>query len=102
MFVTWALNKVIDKAIAALDNYIHRLDKAKEALSNTQSEISSIETEIESLNDKIKELENRDPASLSIINKEDLQNLKAQNEELKIRQQYLNQEKTMINRKLPI
>lgn len=93
MFVTWALNKVIDKAIAALDNYIHRLDKAKEALSNTQSEISSIETEIESLNDKIKELENRDPASLSIINKEDLQNLKAQNEELKIRQQYLNQEK---------
>ncbi len=92
MLTTWAINKVIEKATVAFENYIHRLDNAKEALSNTQSEISSIGTEIDNINDKITELENLDPSSFSIINKEDLQNLKDQNEELKIRQQYLNQQ----------
>lgn len=73
----------------ALDNYIHRLDNAKEALSSTQSELSSVNDELKNTTDKIAELEALDPSSLSITDKEDLQRLKDQNEELRIRQKYL-------------
>ena len=73
----------------ALDNYIHRLDNAKEALSSTQSELSSVNDELKDTTDKIAELETLDPSSLSITDKEDLQRLKDQNEELRIRQKYL-------------
>lgn len=73
----------------ALDNYIHRLDNAKEALSSTQSELSSVNDELKDTTDKIAELEALDPSSLSITDKEDLQRLKDQNEELRIRQKYL-------------
>lgn len=73
----------------ALDNYIHRLDNAKEALSSTQSELSSVNDELKDTTDKLAELEALDPSSLSITDKEDLQRLKDQNEELRIRQKYL-------------
>ena len=73
----------------ALDNYIHRLDNAKESLSSTQSELSSVNNELKDTSDKITALESLDPSSLSITDKEDLQRLKDQNEELRIRQKYL-------------
>lgn len=84
---TWA----IGKGIEAIDNYVHRLDKAKEAFANTESDLSSVKSEIETTTDRIKELEAMD--SLSITDKEDLQRLKDQNEELRIRQQYLEKQK---------
>ena len=88
-----AISMVIGVAIQgiakALDDYIHRLDNAKEALSSTQSELSSINSEINDTTAKIAELEALDPSSLSITDKEDLQRLKDQNEELRIRQKYL-------------
>ena len=92
MITMWAFTKAIQLAVTAIDNYIHRLDNAKEALSATQSELSSIGKEIEDTTEKIKELEALDPSSLSITDKEDLKRLKDQNEELRIRQQYLEQQ----------
>lgn len=89
MIAMWAFTKAIQLAVTALDNYIHRLDNAKEALSSTQSELSSVNDELKDTTDKIAELEALDPSSLSITDKEDLQRLKDQNEELRIRQKYL-------------
>lgn len=79
----------ISVVVEQLDNYIHRLDIAKEKLSNTQSELDTVNSEITETNKKIAELTALDPSSLSITDKEDLQRLKDQNEELRIRQQYL-------------
>lgn len=90
--ITMGIGIAIQLAVTAIDDYIHRLDNAKEALSATQSELSSVGKEIEDTTDKIKELEALDPSSLSITDKEDLQRLKDQNEELRIRQQYLEQQ----------
>lgn len=89
--IMFAVVKGIELAAKALDNYIHRLDKAKEAFENTESDLSSVKSEIETTTDKIKELEAMD--SLSITDEEDLQRLKDQNEELRIRQQYLEKQK---------
>ena len=89
MLVMWGITKAIQLAVTALDNYIHRLDNAKEALSSTQSELSSVNDELKDTTDKIAELEALDPSPLSITDKEDLQRLKDQNEELRIRQKYL-------------
>lgn len=90
--ITMGIGIALQLAVTAIDNYIHRLDNAKEALSATQSELSSVGKEIEDTTEQIKELEALDPSSLSITDKEDLQRLKDQNEELRIRQQYLEQQ----------
>ena len=89
--IMFAVVKGIELAAKALDNYVHRLDNAKEAFADTESDLSSVKTEIETTTEKIKELEAMD--SLSITDKEDLQRLKDQNEELRIRQQYLEKQK---------
>jgi TP901 family phage tail tape measure protein len=98
--ITMGIGIAIQLAVTAIDDYIHRLDNAKEALSTTQSELSSVGKEIEDTTDKIKELEALDPSSLSITDKEDLQRLKDQNEELRIRQQYLEQQEKYDLRKV--
>ncbi len=85
----WAFTKAVQLTATAINDYIHRLDNAKETLSTTQSELSSVNGEIDNTTNKIKELEALDPSSLSITDKEDLQRLKDQNEELRIRQKYL-------------
>ena len=91
MAIFTAASWAIGKGIEAIENYIHRLDNAKETLASTESDLSSVKSEIETITDKIKELEAMD--SLSITDKEDLQRLKDQNEELRIRQQYLEKQK---------
>ena len=78
-------------AVKAISNYVHRLDNAKDALEGTNSEIESIQQQIEETTSKINEL--RDKDNLSITDKEDLEQLKLQNKELKIRQDYLNEQK---------
>lgn len=84
---SWAIGKVIE----AFDDYVHRLDNAKETLASTESELSSLKTEIDTTSDKIKELQSL--GTLSITEAEDLERLKEQNKELKIRQQYLEKQK---------
>ena len=98
--ITMGIGIAIQLAVTAIDDYIHRLDNAKEALSTTQSELSSVGKEIEDTTEQIKELEALDPSSLSITDKEDLQRLKDQNEELRIRQQYLEQQEKYDLRKV--
>lgn len=91
MAIFTAASWAIGKGVEAIDDYIHRLDKAKEAFANTESDLSSVKSEIETTTEQIKKLEAMD--SLSITDKEDLQRLKDQNEELRIRQQYLEKQK---------
>lgn len=91
---TWA----IGKGIEAIGDYVHRLDKAKETLANTESDLSSVKSEIETTTEQIKKLEAMD--SLSITDEEDLQRLKDQNEELRIRQQYLEKQKQIDTEKV--
>lgn len=92
MLLFTAITKGIELTVKAIDDYVHRLDRAKEKLKETQSELSSVNSEIETITSKIKKLEALDSSSLSITDKEDLQHLKDQNEELRIRQQYLEQQ----------
>lgn len=91
MLVMALVTKGIELAAKAIDDYVHRLDNAKDALQQTESDLQSLKQEIDDTTTKIKELESMD--TLSITDKEDLEQLKLQNEELKIRQQYLEQQK---------
>lgn len=93
MLLMWGISQVIQSAVTAIDKYVNRLEYAKEALSNTQSELASISQQLEENSAKIKELASLDPLSLSLTDKEDLQRLKEENEELRIRQQYLMMQK---------
>lgn len=87
MLFMFAATKALELIVKAIDDYVHRLDNAKEALESTQSELESVNKEIDETTSKIKELESMD--NLSITDKEDLEQLKLQNEELRIRQKYL-------------
>lgn len=87
MLFMFAATKALELIVKAIDDYVHRLDNAKEALESTQSELESVNKEIDETTSKIKELKSMD--NLSITDKEDLEQLKLQNEELRIRQKYL-------------
>lgn len=87
----YAYNKAIDKAV----------DNAKEKLSDVASEYDEVTNAIKENNDKIKELEAlRDTGNLSIVDDEDLTKLREQNEELRIRQQYLEKQKQISNQEI--
>lgn len=80
----YAYNKAIDKAV----------DNAKNNLDEVSSKYDEVTSKITENNEKIKELEAlRESGDLSIVDSEDLDELKAQNEELRIRQQYLEKQK---------
>ena len=93
MLIMYAVTSAVQCVADAWDDYIHRLENAKDALQETESQLSSVESEIKTTTDQIRKLEALDPESISITNKEDLENLKAQNEELRLRQQYLELQK---------
>ena len=78
---------IISEVIKGIDNYIHRLENAKEALENTELELESVDSELLSVKEKIKELNSMD--NLSITDEEELQRLRDENEELRIRKKYL-------------
>lgn len=87
----YAYNKAIDKAV----------DNAKEKLSEVLSKYDEVTSKIAENNEKIKELEVlRESGNLSIVDSEDLDELKAQNEELRIRQQYLEKQKEISNQEI--
>lgn len=76
---------------AVVDHFTLSLEEAKEKLETTESELESVNQQIEELSEQIKELESLE--TLSITDKEDLEQLKAQNKELEIRQRYLEKQK---------
>lgn len=76
---------------AVVDHFTLSLEEAKEKLETTESELESVNQQIEELNTQIKTLESLETPS--ITDKEDLERLKAENEELRIRQRYLEKQK---------
>lgn len=87
----YAYNKAIDKAV----------DNAKNNLDEVSSKYDEVTSKITENNEKIKELEAlRESGNLSIVDSEDLDELKAQNEELRIRQQYLEKQKQISNQEI--
>ncbi|MCD7996344.1 MAG: hypothetical protein LUH21_03825 [Clostridiales bacterium] len=90
MLLMWGVSKAIELTAKAIDNYVHRLDNAKEALSETQTSLNSVQSEIDDTTAKIKDLESLE--TLSITDKEDLEQLRLQNKELEIRQKYLKEQ----------
>lgn len=91
MLASAAISWVISKAYEAIDNYVHRVEKAKETLSDMESELDSINSKISENKKLIAELEAIE--NPSITDEEDLERLKAENEELRIRQKYLDMQR---------
>lgn len=84
-------NKAIDEAV----------DNAKEKYSELESELSEVNSEIENNNTRIKELQELESnGTLSITDSEDLEELKAQNEELRIREEYLKRQAEFANQNI--
>lgn len=91
MFITWAFTKAIEFAIKKLDEWIVTAEEAREKLSDIKTELKSIDQQLKDNEELIKELEKiKTP---SITDKEDLDRLKAENEELAVRKCYLEMQK---------
>ena len=87
MIVMALISKGIEIAATAIDNYVHKAENATEAIENTMSAYESSQSDLESLNselqttqDKINDLESKD--ALTFTEQSELDNLKAQNNEL--------------------
>ena len=87
MVVFLAITKGFELATTAIDNYVHKAENATEAIENTMSAYESSKSDLESLNselqttqDKINDLESKD--ALTFTEQGELDNLKAQNNEL--------------------
>lgn len=87
MLISLGATLAITALVKAIDNHIHRVEKAKEAVADSRSEyeeatsdLESMNSELEDTNAKMKELENKE--SLSFTDKEELDKLKEQNNEL--------------------
>lgn len=87
MLISLGATLAITALVKAIDNHIHRVEKAKEAVADSRSEyeeatsdLKSMNSELEDTNAKMKELENKE--SLSFTDKEELDKLKEQNNEL--------------------
>lgn len=91
MIAMWAITKGIELLVNWIDELVLTSEEAKEKLATTESELESVNQQIEELNQQIKTLESLETPS--ITDKEDLERLKAENEELRIRQRYLEKQK---------
>lgn len=87
MLISLGATLAITALVKAIDNHIHRVEKAKEAVADSRSEyeeatsdLESMNSELDDTNAKMKELENKE--SLSFTDKEELDKLKEQNNEL--------------------
>lgn len=87
----YAYNKSIDTAV----------ENAENRLNETKDQLSEISAQKEETAKKLKELESLEKnGKLSITDKEDLETLRAQNEELRIRQLYLERQKLGDNKEV--
>lgn len=107
-FATWLVTNPIGQAIlltGAIVGLAHAFDlipksveDAESDLSEVQSKLSDVNSEIAERENKIKELEQLETPSL--VDKEELKKLKEENEELKIRQGYLEEQEKRANKEL--
>ena len=88
--MTVAATAAVVGLVAVVNKIKISSEEAKEALSETQSKLDEVTSKYEDNLKRIKELE--DLETLSITDQEDLDRLKAENEELRIRKEYLDKE----------
>lgn len=81
MLLTTLITELINRATSAQDEF----EKLSSQLSSTNSELNDINSELDNTNKKIEELLNK--GSLSFTEQEELERLRAQNEELKIQKE---------------
>lgn len=83
--VTMLLSALITKLIDSLAKAQNNFEKLSSQLSSTKSELESINSELDETIKRIEELQSQ--GSLSFVEQEELDRLKAQNEELKIQKE---------------
>ncbi len=76
----WGIVKVMDAATESLEESREKLTELKQEATDIKSNLSSLNDELKTTKERILELEGKD--SLSFTEKEELDNLKAQNREL--------------------
>ena len=89
--LSMAVTSLISFFADLIDKMHKTKEEAKKLIEEAETELESIESELEDISAKIDELNSKD--SLSITDKEDLERLKEENKELKIRQKYLEMQK---------
>ena len=90
MIAMWAISKAISFATEKLDEFAHAAENAKEKAKTSKQELDSLTSEINDLNkelettkDRITELlEKANSGTISLLEEEELDNLREQNDEL--------------------
>lgn len=90
MIAMWAISKAISFATEKLDEFAHAAENAKEKAKTSKQELDSLTSEINDLNkeleitkDRITELlEKANSGTISLLEEEELNNLREQNDEL--------------------
>lgn len=82
-----AISLAVSAVVKAIDNYSHRLENAQAALEETQSELSTVNSELEETDKQIDNIQSK--GTLILTDQDDLERLRSQNEELRLRQKYL-------------
>lgn len=87
MIVIGLITKGLELLGSAISNYIHRVEKANEKIEESRSSYEDAKSSIESMNDELKTTQNKiddlqSKGTLSFTDKAELDNLKAQNDEL--------------------
>lgn len=87
MIVISLIIKGLELLGSAISNYIHRVEKANEKIEESRSSYEDTKSSIESMNDELKTTQDKiddlqSKGTLSFTDKAELDNLKAQNDEL--------------------
>lgn len=87
MIVIGLITKGLELLSGAISNYIHRVEKANEKIEESRSSYEDAKSSIESMNDELKTTQDKiddlqSKGTLSFTDKAELDNLKAQNDEL--------------------
>lgn len=87
MIVIGLITKGLELLGSAISNYIHRVEKANEKIEESRSSYEDAKSSIESMNDELKTTQYKiddlqSKGTLSFTDKAELDNLKAQNDEL--------------------
>ena len=106
MLVMWAITKVIELIVQGVDNLITTAEEAAEKYEELNSELDTLKSNIEDINDELSTLDDQiaeltAKGSLSFTEKEELERLRAEREELErtleLNQQLAKQKQQQVN-----
>lgn len=89
----FAIVKIVDAVVVTTEELTEELNEFKSELQDIQSELESVNSELETTNDRMAELLAKD--TLSFTEKEELDNLRKQNDELQRRLDLLDSERKL-------